>query len=302
MCEVLVCFIFMLYSGGMKKSVKASAPGNISCIFKVYENEDPLKAGSSGLGFTVDKSVIVEVSPSPFSGIFFNGKKINIPTVRKVIDLMFEEAKTKIKVDITSELPLGCGFGLSGASALAASYAINELFDFGHSNLELAKIAHIAEVTNKTGMGDVTSQYFGGCIFKEKPSSEFEVIKIPLNETPVYCRFFSKLSTKSVLSSPEIKESVNIAAAEVLGKVAELIKKSGNDKTPVKFQDLVSLSYEFALKSGLLTHRGVISLINRIRRHGGEASMIMLGNAVFSSIPFEGALALKISNNPAHLL
>ena len=67
-----------------------------------------------------------------------------------------------VKVDLTSPLPLGCGFGLSGAASLATAYALNELLHLGKDMETLAMIAHVAEVENRTGLGDVCSQYHGG--------------------------------------------------------------------------------------------------------------------------------------------
>ena len=61
-----------------------------------------------------------------------------------------------------SSLPLGYWFGISGASALATAYALNRLLKLKKSNKELAIIAHIAEVESKTGLGDVTNQYYWG--------------------------------------------------------------------------------------------------------------------------------------------
>lgn len=196
-----------------------------------------------------------------------------------------------MRINITSDLPLGSGFGLSGASALASAYALNKLLGLKYSNLELAKIAHIAEVENRTGLGDVVNQYFGGFLLKLKPSSEFIVEKIPLENIPVYCKYFSQLSTKAVLSDPKRKETINLSATQALKKI----------KTQ-KFSDLISISKEFAQNSGLLTNKKVISTIQKIEAAGGHASMIMLGNSVFSDIPFPGSLKLKISNTLAHLL
>ena len=275
----------------MKSSAKAFAPGNISCIFKIYENPDPEKMGSLGLGFTVNKGVTVEAALSPKTEVYFNEKKLNFPTVKSIVKKLTFGLNKKIRINISSELPLGSGFGLSGASALATAYALNSLLDLKYTNLELAKIAHVAEVENKTGLGDVINQYFGGFLLKLKPSSEFIVKKIPSENLPVYCKYFSKLSTKTVLSDLKMKETINQSATEALKKIRTQ-----------KFSGLISVSKEFALNSGLLTNEKVISTIKKIEGEGGHASMIMLGNAVFSDIPFAGSSKLKISNTPAHLL
>lgn len=282
----------------MKSSVKAFAPGNISCIFKIHEHENPAKMGSLGLGFTVDKGVTVEAVLSPKTevysdqiGVYFNKKSVNFPTVKSVIKKLITGKNKKMRINISSDLPLGSGFGLSGASALATAYALNNLLGLRYTNLELAKIAHVADVENRTGLGDVVNQYFGGFLLKLKPSSEFIVKKIPLENTPVYCKYFSRLSTKAVLSDPKRKEAINLSAAVALKKIKSQ-----------KFSDLISISNEFAQNSGLLTNKKVRSMIKKIEASGGHASMIMLGNAVFSDVPFSGSLKLKISNTPAHLL
>ena len=43
-------------------------------------------------------------------------------------------------------------------------------------------------------------------------------------------------------------------------------------------------------------------MIKNIEKNSGNASMIMLGNAVFSNKKFSGAVKLKISNEGAHEL
>ena len=42
-------------------SAKSFAPGNISCIFVIKKMKNPAKSGSLGMGFTVNKGVIVTV-------------------------------------------------------------------------------------------------------------------------------------------------------------------------------------------------------------------------------------------------
>lgn len=301
----------------MNTGAKAFAPGNISCFFKIHEDPDSAKMGSLGLGFTVNKGVTVEAILSSKTEVYFNKKKINFPTVKSVVKKLIPRKNKKVKIIISTDLPFGSGFGLSGASALAAAYTLNSLLDLKYTNLELAKIAHVAEVENRTGLGDIVNQYFGGFLLKLKPSSEFIVEKIPLDNLPVYCKYFSKLSTKAVLSDVKMKETINASATNALEKVyykchpefisgshKRILKQVQNDKISItpNFSDLISISKEFALNSGLLTNKKVINTIKKIESAGGHASMIMLGNAVFSDTPFAGSLRLKISNTSAHLL
>lgn len=274
---------------------KAFAPANISCIFKVYDHKNPRWMGSYGLGFTLNEGVTAEVSKAKRNEILFNGSSIIFPTVTSAIKKLTKE---KLRIYIKSKLPLGCGFGLSGASALAASYAINNLLKLKKLNIELAAIAHTAEVENRTGLGDVTNQYYGGFCLKVKPSSHFEVEKIQINNIDVYCRHFSKLSTKSIITNEGIRDKINNAAGSSLRKVQKMAKNSKN----VQFSEIIKISREFAVDSGLLKEKKTAQTIKSIEKSGGSASMIMLGNSVFSDKSFKGASKFRITDKGAHLL
>lgn len=274
---------------------KAFAPANISCIFKIYEHKEPRWMGSYGVGFTLNEGVIAEVSKAKRTEIVFDNNSINFPTVRSVVDKL---TKKKVRIYIKSKLPLGCGFGLSGASALAAAYAVNDLLKLNKSNKELAIIAHISEVENKTGLGDVVNQYYGGFCVKFKLSSYFIVEKITLKNIDVYCKYYGKLSTKAIITNLKIRHKINDSATIALNKIKQLLKSDKN----IQFRDIIKISKEFSVNSGLLKDKKTMETIKKIEKNNGHASMIMLGNAVFSDNLFEGASKFKISDKGAHLL
>jgi len=251
--------------------------------------------GSYGFGFTLNEGVIVEAAKSDNGKIFFNNKVIDLPTVKKVIQALTKE---KVIIHIQTSLPLAAGFGLSGASALAAAYALNKLLGLKKSKKDLAVIAHIAEVESGTGLGDVVNQFYGGLLVKFKPSSHFIVKRISLDKIPVYCRYFSKLLTKSIITDPKIKDRINRSATIVLNKMKQLL---ASGKKP-SFSDIIGLSKEFVIHSGLLSHKKTIETIKNIEDNHGRASMIMLGNAVFSDRPFTGARKFYICGKGARIL
>lgn len=275
-------------------SSKAFAPANISCIFKIYYHRNPRWMGSYGVGFTLNEGVVVEAEKSKRNEIIFNNEPINFPTVRSAAKRL---TNRNLKINIKSKLPLGCGFGLSGASALAAAYAVNKLLNLKKTKKELGIIAHTADAENRTGLGDVVNQFYGGFCLKLKPSSSFEIITIPLNNINVYCRYFSKISTKSVITNIKIKNKINSAADSSLNKIKILI----NNKK-IKFKDIIKISKEFSISSGLLRDKKTIETIKNMEKNNENASMIMLGNAVFSDRIFKGALKFRISDKGAHLL
>ncbi|QQG40832.1 MAG: hypothetical protein HYV37_00725 [Candidatus Levyibacteriota bacterium] len=279
----------------MKKTVRAFAPANISCIFKPHPKRSPRWSGSLGLGFTLSDGVTVYVSNAQKTEVFFNKKQIDMPTVMSVLKRL---TKKSVLVSIDTTFLLGSGFGISGASALATAYAVNSLLNLKKTNKMLAVIAHTAEVENKTGLGDVTNQFFGGFLLKIKPSSYFDVVKIKTKEKYVYCRVFSPISTKEVLSNTALLTKIENVAAEALQAIENVLQK----KNDIILQDIFAISKTFVVESGLLKNAEVKKTIGEIEKNGGNASMIILGNAVMSTIPFFGATQYEISDKRAQLL
>lgn len=303
------------------RSAKAFAPGNISCIFVIRKTKNPATSGSLGMGFTVNKGVIATIkkiynvekpndkinkevnnnknlnmkiiNKKNKNIIYFNNKKINFPTVNSVLENLTNE---KVIVSIKSELPLGYGFGISGAAALATAYALNNFLKLKKSKKQLAMIAHIAEVENSTGLGDVVNQHFGGFLAKYESSYKFKVNKLPIKNKAVYCRYFSPIETKKVISDEKIKNKINKAGIKALSEVKKLNKNNLN------FKNLIKISKDFSIDSGLLKTKKVIKTIKDIENNNGNTSMIMLGNAVFSDIRFRGSRKLIIRDKGAYLL
>jgi len=278
----------------MTQAIQAFAPGNLSCFFVIYDHEDVRWKGSTGCGFTVNKGVIVTVSKSDITKIIFNREEMELNPVLYVLEKL---EVPPVHVEIVTELPLSSGFGLSGASALATAYAVNALFGLGKSMRELAILAHMADVVCKTGLGDVANQYKGGFCVKFEPSSHFALERLPIDNIPVYVRSYGKLLTASVVGDTNVKEKINHAGNRALEKVKKL-----QESETLTFPKIISLSKTFVLDSGLLQERVVSKTIEEIEKKGGHASMIMLGKAIFSDVPFDGSTKLFISSKNAHLI
>ena len=246
-----------------------------------------------GVGFTVDKGVVVSVDKNNKNGYFLNGKRIKaIPTVESVINRL---ASDKLKIKIKPELPFGCGFGLSGAAALATAYAVNKELNLRKSDKKLAIIAHIAEVENRTGLGDIAGEFNGGFLIKYRKGFPLRVKRLGITGN-VYYKIFSGLDTKKVITDENRKIRINNAADRALKEIKRL------KKMDITLKNIIIISKTFAVNSGLLKDKKVIKAIEEIEQNKGNASMIMLGNAVFSDKPFKGAERLKITNKGAYLL
>ena len=270
------------------EKAKAFAPGNLSCVFKIIPHPEATKMHSLGMGFTITEGVVVTVSQhSSQTAVRFNGSQIHFPTVISVTQKL---TSLPMGVEIDSPLPLGCGFGLSGAASLATAYALNALLKLGKSDEELAMAAHVAEVENRTGLGDVCAQYHGGCLVKLKVGYPLAAERLPIPAQPIYYRYFSSIQTKTILDNAERRERINRAADETLQALEELTRAD-----VVDFNACIRLSKLFSLNSGLLEDTSVQATIREVEEAGGVASMIMLGNAVFSTHPFEGATQTELS-------
>lgn len=268
-------------------TAKAFAPGNVSGVFKIIPDDDPTRMHSLGMGFTVTDGVTVTVSVSDATSVEFNGTPIEFATVRSVVAKLGSVA---LRVEIETDLPLSGGFGLSGASSLATAYAGDELLGLGLSENALGMIAHVSEVENLTGLGDVAGQFNGGCLVKLVRGDPLAAVTLPVPEQEVYYRYFSPINTRDVIGHPEQRERINAAADTALRKLTDL-----KDRNESEFAEYISIAKEFSIQSRLLSDDDVKSAIRECEQAGGSASMIMLGNAVFSNVPFRSAKTTRLS-------
>lgn len=275
---------------------RAFAPGNISGVFKIIPNDDPARMHSLGMGLTVADGVTVVVEEAAGTGttVHFNGELVDFPTVTMVVERL---AHRPLHLDLCTSLPLSSGFGLSGAASLAAAYAVDELLGLGRPRQELAMAAHVAEVENLTGLGDVSGQFHGGCLVKLRPGEPLAVEPLDVPQQPIHYRHFSPISTRDILSDPVRRERINRAADKALATLGEVVGRPDID-----LDACIHVCREFAVESGLLQHQGVRQVIDEVEGSGGAASMIMLGNAVFSTRPFEGSAATSLSVRAAEVL
>lgn len=277
------------------KSVQAWAPGNISLLFKVMPDPDPSKAGSLGSGFTVNEGACVTVKQDSVFSITLNGQPVELPTVVEVLSKL---TPLPLAVAIETPLPLGSGFGISGAAALSSAHAVNTLLSLGKSDHELAVAAHTAEVIHKTGLGDVGNQWKGGCCVKFITSSLFQMERLPFAGTPVYVASWGKIPTPSILGNPSLLRQIDEAGSQTLALLRTRIHQRG-----FTFPELLDISLNFAKRSGLLAHaKRAERVIESVRQRGGHATMIILGDAVISDIPFEGSRKLHVTETGVKLL
>ncbi len=274
----------------------AFAPAHISGIFVIHMKKDARVSGSTGCGICLEDGAVTKVCAAEETTIRINGAVTEAPTTVSAIKLLTSQP---VVVDTTLNVPVGCGFGASGAGALSAALALNEALSLNLTLNELAQAAHIAEVTNRTGLGDVTGETFGGIVLRKKAGAPFSVNidKIPCSDRTISWVSFGEISTKSVLSDELKKKTINKAGKSML---KELLKKP-------TLPNFFLQSCKFAKEIELMSPQ-VKDAIEAVESAGGLASQAMLGDTVFA-INDNGALLefgevheSRISNAGAHLL
>ena len=272
----------------------AFAPGNVSGVFRIVRDEDPRRMHSLGMGFTVSHGVTATVREAAVTEIAFNGEVFDFATVRTVAEAL---SSRPVRIRLESALPLSGGFGLSGASALAAAYALDAGLELGLDERTLGMTAHVAEVTHLTGLGDVCGQFHGGCLAKLRPGDPLAAIELPVAEQTVYWRYFGPIRTREIIGDPRRAARINAAADTALADIAKLA-----DEGATEFGEYIAAARRFSVDSDLLRHPDVRRIITEVEAAGGAASMIMLGNAVFSTIEFEGARQTRLARHRARVL
>ncbi|MFW9888482.1 MAG: pantoate kinase [Candidatus Thorarchaeota archaeon] len=262
-------------------TARAFVPGHITGIFRIHdEHEDPLHCGSIGAGFCVDigtsTTVTLVDNPKLEVSVAYNGRPIKAPVTTTVIQRLLRQhgRVCKVEVDHESMLPIGVGFGASGAGALGTAIALCSLVDIEFDSLDAAQHAHYAEVVNRTGLGDVIAQTTGGVEIRIKPGAPGigEAVKIPVKESlNIVLAGAPGLETKTVLTNKKHRGRIIKAADELM---EELV-------TNPTFESFIHYSKQFAHSIGLMTPRVQLAL-NELEAVGlNDSSMVMLGDSIF---------------------
>lgn len=265
----------------------AFSPCNITGFFQIRDHRaNPLAAGSTGAGVAIDHGVTTKLTirraPHSSTLVKFNGRLLRDAIVSKsVIEqfLRLDGRDWDVTVSHGCDLPVGCGYGTSGAGALGLSFALNDAMGLSLTKTEAAGIAHISEIRCRTGLGTVASVFFGGFNLRTSPGAPGTGAVRTLNHSPdhrVVSASFGPLPTRKVLSSYELRKRVNACSRALTSEFMI-------EKTETAF---VALSRRFADCLGLVSHR-LRKVIEKLDSNDITSSMMMLGESLFCLIPSE---------------
>lgn len=258
--------------------MRSWVPSHITGFFAAKRSDDPKTSGSIGCGLALVLGATTAVEDALQTEIILNERSSDAPVSRYVVERL---AKSPVRVRTKLDMPLGSGFGASGAGALGCALALNAHFDLGLTADQAASVAHVAEVSNGTGLGDVIGQSTGGLVIRLEPGAPGigRVDRIPVPPLKVNYVVSGPISTKEVLSDKATMKAVNEAGEAAL---KELLRRP-------TLRDFMRLSRWFTVQAGLASD-WVLDAIEAVEADDGMASMVMLGDAVFA---FGGLQALK---------
>ncbi len=266
------------------KEASAFAPGHLTGFFQICdEAENPLKKGSRGAGFSIDLGVFtkVQVEPSKWDeiNIIINGKLtreaiVSENVTKRMLNMIDNSQKVKINHEI--QTPIGAGFGSSGGGAITTAMALSEALELKMSYIEASKIAHLAEIECKTGLGTVFAATQGGfgVLFDAGAPGIGEAIKyIASNELVAFCVYFGPISTSEALTNLELRRRINDLGGSFVDDLKENL-------CPSRFMEL---SRKFTDYVGIVTPR-LSTILKASDKAGVPCSMAMFGEALFSLV------------------
>ena len=262
---------------------KAFSPAHITGFFKAeLDKKEPNQLGSLGAGFSIQKGVKTTVNVRSKKEHDINNYTIRVKGFNtgdiRVSEYVLNEFLLDGKYfDVTHEIdvPVGYGFGCSGAVALSLAIALNDALKYGYTKTKVAQIAHKAEIKCQTGLGDVLASYHGGFEIRTKSAAPGvgEVQKItPKEKLEVIIICFNPISTKKFL-----KEKISLINGLGGKMVQKLVKSQDMDE----FQDM---SIKFANYIHVITPK-MNKVIKDLHDNGIKCGIALFGETIFSLVP-----------------
>ncbi|KKN37987.1 hypothetical protein LCGC14_0757920 [marine sediment metagenome] len=178
----------------MKKTVTLKTPGRI-CIMgdKVDLLGKPVIGMAINLMMTVNfkekfNNTIEFYSHNTKEHVEFKlgespPQKIDLAYWSVLYERLKEKIKTGFYIDVNSDIPIGSGLSSSAALSISFIKAINEAYNLGFSNYDIAELAYLGENNDlgiQCGRLDQYTEAFGGVVYihtDEHPRVEYLNVK-----------------------------------------------------------------------------------------------------------------------------
>lgn len=206
----------------------AFAPGHVTGFFAVHDAfAEPVQNGSRGGGWCLKMGAWASVMPSETGSteVRINGEDHPAEVTRTALQTLSPEP---LDVDIHAQLPLGQGFGMSGAGTLAACLAAARLLD--QEPEEALAATHAAEVTLGAGLGDAVGSWFGGAEVRMRPGCPPHgwamQVAVPEGTEFLFCVLGGEISTRDIIRDHDWKERTRRYGDPAVDRVLEAGRES----------------------------------------------------------------------------
>ena len=258
----------------MSETRSAFCPGHVTAFFEICdEADDPLKKGSRGAGLSLSlgarSAVCVKGSPDQSIRVRIDGVESHSCTTQDAILCLIGDRRIRVEADIALDLPVEQGFAMSAAGSLSTSYALCSIL--GIPFQKAYEAVHIAEVKNRTGLGDIAGIYAGAAEIRLEPGlpPAGKVERIEASSPMVLAVVGKPIKTKDVLTDPVRRRKISDAGRKCVCEFAE-------HRT---LEHMFALGMEFLEESELFTKEVLDAMV--VADEHGMATMAMLGNSLF---------------------
>ena len=246
----------------------AFCPGHLTCFFKPVRTNDVMTTGSEGVGIKLSKGSIVHVEERSDKEICvtMDGKPSEARVTTRAVKIL--SGGRGFDITIENQLPVSQGFGMSAAGSIAAGLCVCSIL--GKDRTDSYKAAHVADIEEMGGLGDVSALTTEGPISIRTRAGlppDGNVISKGNEGNLTLAVLGGRLETKNVLSDDE--------AVRRISSVGEIAMNSY-----LSDGGLFKASRYFSA-TAKLESSCVRSALSKL---GSEAAMCMLGNSIFTTL------------------
>lgn len=245
----------------------AFSPGHVTCFFQPVRTDNVLTTGSRGVGFklSLGATVTLEERADKKIEITMDGSRSKCPITEHVLRNMCPDRG--FDVTIRNDIPVGQGFGMSAAGALATAISASEISGIPKS--KALEQAHVSEVVNNGGLGDVAAILCESHVpLRKIPGANGVTVDTGLEADMNLVVLGDTLDTKSILTDPKKSRTIEEKGNEA---IKEFEKRMDMDS-------LFEISRGFSSSVGLETFE-ISSFLSLFKNSG----MCMLGHSVFTT-------------------
>jgi len=242
----------------------AFAPGHITGFFEVCTDDNHEVVGSRGAGVCISLGSYARAEKTD-TPLAIHGNVGEGEVTKKALHLIAERG---ISVMLENELPISQGFGMSASSSLAATLSAAAVL--GIPKRGALEASHAAELSERTGLGDVVASFTGGVEIRKQPGLAGEIEKIRCHRRLLVAVVDRGVRTRDILSSERAVERINEAGRECF----DMFMKD------TSVENLLDVSLQFSLNSGLADEKMKKILMEARKR--GRVSLCMLGHSFFA--------------------